>query len=55
MPQHVGGIAIPFAILLSASLLSPHFIRGDEPLKPFSAAHYLSGYILAESQPLHGG
>lgn len=53
MPQNLGGIALPFAVLRIASFLCMDLPRGYQGLKLLGTTYYLRGRVLAEGLTLH--
>lgn len=53
MPQHLSGVALPFAVLRIASFLGLYLARSYQGFKLLRAAYYLRGRVLAEGKLLH--
>lgn len=53
MPQNLGAIALPFAVLRIASFLRMDLPRGYQGLKFLGTTYYLRGRVLTECLTLH--
>lgn len=53
MPQNLGGIALPFAVLSIASLFGLYLARGYQGFQLLGTTYYLRGRVLAECLSLH--